>query len=205
MTQVFIHFPAQSHQHMSETSTHINPFREKSDVSFPTLSNEAANTCWVKKKTKPNLNLSYEYATARLVHFSAPRLFKWIHHRLTFTPTSSTCVSGDLYLSSHGAVDEWVDTLINSSVCVIMMRVKVLLITQSRAASSNKTYPFNNYCLVCKTVFHQCWNTKAKKKTHNPTYILYIIISDWWYIVRVISHCFHPSKRVTFLTLVLSC
>lgn len=76
--------------------------------------------------------------SVRVLHFSAPRLFQWIHHRLKFTLTSSTWVSGDLRLSSHGAVDEWVVTLINSSVCVIiMMRAKVLLIIKGSSPLEN--------------------------------------------------------------------
>lgn len=112
LVQVFIQFPTQSNQHMSKTSTHINPFKAKSYVSFLTLSNEAPNACWVREKKKetklkPCLWISDSQAAAFFSFTSVRAVPSW-----TKIQASSTWVSRDLYLSFHSTFDEWVIMLI---------------------------------------------------------------------------------------------
>lgn len=90
-----------------------------------------------KINPETNSNLSYEYVSQCAAFFSSTSVPVDPSSTLIHL-TSSTWVSRDLRLSSHGAVDEWVVTLINSSVCVIiMMRAKVLLIIKGSSPLEN--------------------------------------------------------------------
>lgn len=164
--------------------------------------------------------------SVRVLHFSAPRLFQWIHHRLKLTLTSSTWVSGDLRLSSHGAVDEWFVTLINSRVCVIIMISKSVVDNQGQLSLvSSKLkyrtllsplslfYSFTEVISLLLLTFNEREPTISQHFHFGPAFI-FLPQKGWLVVVRVstwaqkrelwkISAISDSLKRKAFVKLII--